>query len=214
MLTKNLYVILADFRENGDGINPGGNMRIEDSFLRTQDDAIYVNGAGMKNLVIWNDANGTAFALWALKENIILLVEDCDVIYSRAVYHKWTGGRIFSLRAGGNSDVVGGGQVVFRNIRVEEPFPTYQTFFLTTSRDFPGSFTSEDRVGAGLTGVTFQNVSVAAVSVHGYPEILHGHPDAPISNITFEKVVIAGERIDSLTNFAYVNEYVTNIHFK
>ena len=73
---------------------------------------------------------------------------------------------------------------------------------------------SKDRVGADLKGVTFQNVSVAAISVHSCPNILHGHPDTPISNITFEMVLIAGQCIDSLANFAYVNGYVTDIHFK
>lgn len=189
-------------------------MLVEDSFIRSQDDALYAKGTGMKRLVIWNDANGAAFTLFGLSENETLLVEDCDVIYSRASWHKWAGGRIFSLRAEGSFGKVGGGQVLFRDIRMEDQFPTYQTFFLTTSGDFIDSFIDSNAVGMGLTGVTFQNISVAAVSVHDYPEILHGHPDAQIINITFDNVLVAGSPIDDLTDFAQVNEYVTDIHFQ
>jgi len=174
------WVKIFTWRANGDGINPGQNMRIENSFLRTQDDALYVRGVGAKGVKIWNDANGVSFAMWALKEHDRLLVfEDCDILYARKAI-SGSGGRVFSLRGGGSMGITGGGNVVFRNIRVEDPFPTVQTFFLTTSRDIPELGDDLNSVGQGLTGVTFQNISIAATSVQGNPEILRGHPDAPI----------------------------------
>merc|ERR1712029_932540 len=114
---------------------------------------------------------------------------------------------------GGLAGIIGGGDVVFRNIRVDDPFPTYQTFFLASARDIP-ELGNGPKVGQGLTGVLFQNISIATASTLGHPDILHGHPDSPISNITFENVRIAGKRIDSLAHFSGVNEYVTDIQFR
>ena len=118
-------------------------MRVEDSFFCTQDDALYARGVGMKNLVIWNNANVVGFALWALFEPDfpnrpeMLIFEDCDILYGRAAWHSWRGGRTFSMRVGGNSAYNGDGNVVFRNIRVEDKYPTYQTFSLTSAGDIP-----------------------------------------------------------------------------
>merc|ERR1712176_469932 len=167
----------------------------------------------MKGLVIWNDVNGAAFAMWGLKaQTRQLIIEDCDVVYSRKLGTRM-GGRVFSMRGGGAAGIIGGGDVIFRNIRVDDPFPTYQNFFLTSSRDIPEMGNSPD-VGQGLTGTLFQNISIAAASTLGRSEILHGHPDSPISNITFDNVTIADKRIDSLAHFSEVNEYVTDIRFK
>lgn len=73
------------WRANGDGINPFGNTLIEDCFLRTQDDSLYVNGLGIRRCVLWNDANGSSFVLSSLPNltDRLLVVEDCDVIYAR-----------------------------------------------------------------------------------------------------------------------------------
>ena len=71
------------WRANGDGINPFGNVLVEDSFIRTQDDSIYVNGLGIRRVVFWNDANGSAFVLSPLGSTSLeehgILVEDCTV---------------------------------------------------------------------------------------------------------------------------------------
>ena len=56
------------WRANGDGINPFGNTLIEDCFLRTQDDSLYVNGLGIRRTVLWNDANGSSFVLSGLPQ--------------------------------------------------------------------------------------------------------------------------------------------------
>ena len=87
------------WRVNGDGINPFGNTLIEDCFLRTQDDSLYVNGLGIRRTVLWNDANGSSFVLSSLPQlaDRKLVVEDCDVIYARAKWHHWSGGRVFNM---------------------------------------------------------------------------------------------------------------------
>ena len=121
------------WRVNGDGINPFGNTLVEDCFLRTQDDSLYVNGLGIRRTVLWNDANGSSFVLSALP-NLAgreLVVEDCDVIYARAKWHHWSGGRVFNMRGEGGG--AAGAGVTFRNITIEDPRPTLQQFFLCMS---------------------------------------------------------------------------------
>ena len=94
---------ILTWRVNGDGINPFGNTLVEDCFIRTQDDSLYVNGRGIRRTVLWNDANGSSFVLSAVPQltDRSLIVEDCDVIYSRAKWHRWTGGRVFNMRGEG-----------------------------------------------------------------------------------------------------------------
>ena len=51
------WVKIFTWRANGDGINPFGNTLVEDCFIRTQDDSIYVNGHGIKRTVFWQVIN-------------------------------------------------------------------------------------------------------------------------------------------------------------
>jgi hypothetical protein len=44
-------------------------------------------------------------------------VEDCDVIYARAKWHHWSGGRVFNMRGEGGR--AAGAGVIFRNINIE-----------------------------------------------------------------------------------------------
>ena len=37
--------------------------QLEDSFIRTQDDSMYVQGRGVRRVVFWNDVNGVPFIL-------------------------------------------------------------------------------------------------------------------------------------------------------
>jgi hypothetical protein len=121
------WVKIFTWRPNGDGVNPFANATVEDCFIRTQDDSLYASGRGIRRVVTWNDDNGSAFVLSALP-NKPLVVEDCDVIYARAVWNKWSGGRVFNMRAQGGG--ASGAGVVFKDIRVEDRRPTLQTFFI------------------------------------------------------------------------------------
>lgn len=206
------WLKIFSWRANGDGIHPGSDMLIEDSFIRTQDDAVYVEGAGMRRNIIWNDANGSAFVL-ASTPSHSLVIEDIDVIYARASWYNWPGGRVFSLRAQGDSTKVAGGQTLFQNIRLSDPYPTFQAFFMHTSGDFPYSGGGENPVGSGLKGVTFKNIDVRAESQVGFPNVLHANASSAIHDITFDHVIQAGKEINNINFFDYLNEWVTNIHF-
>lgn len=195
------------WRANGDGINPFGNTLIEDCFIRTQDDSLYVNGLGIRRCVLWNDANGSSFVLSALPEHK-LIVEDCDVIYSRAKWHHWSGGRVFNMRGEGESPA--GTGVIFRNIRVSDPRPTLQQFFICMT--VPEPYGDGKRGAGDLSGILFQNISIAATSVIGEPQLLWGQSNARIQNLTFENLTLGGKPVTD-AGFFKTNEFVDDLHF-
>ncbi len=182
---KVTWTKIFTWRANGDGINPFGNTLIEDCFIRTQDDSLYVSGLGIRRTVLWNDANGSSFVLSSLPQldDRQLIVEDCDVIYSRAKWHHWTGGRVFNMRGEGEGDA--GAGIIFRNIHIEDPRPTLQQFFICMTVPPPYSNRSESRAAGSLSGIRFENISIAAPSVLGEPQILWGTPNAPIQKPRF-----------------------------
>ncbi len=198
------------WRANGDGINPFGNTLIEDCFIRTQDDSLYVNGLGIRRCVLWNDANGSSFVLSSVPnlDGRKLIVEDCDVIYSRAKWHHWNGGRIFNMRGEGESN--GGAGVIFRNINIEDPRPTLQQFFICMT--VPKPYGDGKRGPGDLSGILFQNISIAAPSVLGEPQLLWGQPDARIRNLTFENLTLGGKPVSG-SEFFKTNEFVDGLIF-
>ena len=201
------------WRANGDGINPFGNTLIEDCFLRTQDDSLYVSGLGIRRTVLWNDANGSSFVLSALPQltDRPLVVEDCDVIYARAKWHHWSGGRVFNMRGEGGG--AAGAGVIFRNIHIEDPRPTLQQFFICMSLPEPYSKNAETRNAGDLSGIVFQNISIAAPSVLGEPQILCGHADARIRGLRFENLTLAGKPVTD-PGFFKTNAFVDGLHFE
>ncbi len=207
------WLKIFTWRGNGDGINPFGNVLIEDCFIRTQDDSLYVNGRGIRRVVLWNDHNGSSFVFSAMPNltNRILVVEDCDVIYARAGWHQWAGGRVFNMRGEGGGAC--GGNVIFRNINVEDPRPTLQTFFINMELHSPYGNTSKSRKPGDLASVLFQNISLTAPSILGEPDMLWGIKNGSIRNVTFDHLTIAGEKVLSLDHFK-VNDFVKDIQFK
>lgn len=205
------WVKIFTWRANGDGINPFANGLLEDCFIRTQDDSTYVNGRGMRRLVLWNDANGSSFVLSALPQltGRTLVVEDCDVIYARASWEKWAGGRVFNMRGEGGGAC--GAGVIFRNITIEDPRPTLQQFFITM--ETPKPYGEDRRRKPGdLAGVLFQNISIAAPSVLGEPQLLWGQDDARIHHLTFDNLTVGGKRIAS-ADFFKTNAHVSDLIF-
>jgi hypothetical protein len=203
---------ILTWRANGDGINPFGNTLIEDCFLRTQDDSLYVNGLGIRRCVLWNDANGSSFVLSALPQltDRNLVVEDCDVVYSRAKWHHWSGGRVFNMRGEGGG--AAGGGVIFRNINIEDPRPTLQQFFVCMAMPEPYSKDAEKRGAGDLAGILFQNISIAAPSVLGEPQLLWGQAGARIRNLTFEHLTVGGQPVRDPAFFK-TNEFVDGLIF-
>jgi len=204
---------ICTWRANGDGINPFGNTLIEDCFLRTQDDSLYVNGLGIRRCVLWNDANGSSFVLSALS-NLAgrrIVVEDCDVIYSRAKWDHSSGGRVFNMRGEGGG--AAGAGVTFRNINVEDPRPTLQQFFLCMTVPPPYSKYADKRQPGDLSSILFQNIAIAAPSVLSEPQLVWGQPDARIRNLIFENLTVGGRPVRE-AKFFKTNEVVDGLGFR
>ena len=138
------------------------------------------------------------------------MVEDCDVIYSRAKWHHWTGGRVFNMRGEGRGD--GGAGVIFRNINVEDPRPTLQQFFICMTVPPPYAKETAAAAAGHLSGIVFQNIAIAAPSVLGEPQLLWGNADARIHDLTFENLTVAGDRVLDPAFFR-TNEHVDGIVF-
>ena len=81
------WVKIFTWRGNGDGINPMGNVDVEDCFIRTQDDSLYANGRGIRRVLLWQDANGSSFVLSGFGREKLnthpLIIEDCTILYAR-----------------------------------------------------------------------------------------------------------------------------------
>jgi hypothetical protein len=201
------------WRANGDGINPFGNTLVEDCFLRTQDDSLYVNGPGIRRCVLWNDANGSSFVLSSMAHlgGRGIVVEECDVIYSRAKWHHWSGGRVFNMR--GEGEGPGGTGVIFRKINIEDPRPTLQQFFLCNTVPPPYSKAGEKRGPGDISGIRFENITIAAPSVLGEPQILWGLPDARIRGLTFENLTLGGKPVTG-SGFFKTNDFVDGLIFE
>ena len=211
------WVKIFTWRRNGDGINPFGNTLIEDCFIRTQDDCVYVNGLGIRRVVFWTDANGSAFVLTpignmhkSLTERKII-VEDCDVIYNRSIFNTHKGGRVFNLRGAGHK--AGGENIIFRNIRVTDPRPTRSSFGILSAAPWQKHPDYEQARGAGeIRNILFQNIDITAYSIMGDPKTLWGTETAPLRGFIFDNVMIDGELVEDISVFNQ-NEYVSDMRF-
>lgn len=207
--TLSSWVKVFGWRANGDGINPFGNGTISNCFLRTQDDSCYVNGVGINDTVYWNDANGSSFVLTALPEltNRTLVVRDCDVIYTRAQWIDWTGGRVFNFRGLGGGNC--GSGVLFTNIHIEDPRPTMQCFF--GCLQVPKPYGSGTRAPGDWAGTIFRNITITATNRNAQPEILWGHSGGTIQNLIFDNLTVGGVTV--LANIFKTNEFVSLLQF-
>ena len=80
------WVKILGWRANGDGVNLMENGRVEDCFIRTQDDSLIVNGRGIRRTVLWQDGNGSSFVLTPIGHSTMnthpVEVENVTVVYS------------------------------------------------------------------------------------------------------------------------------------
>jgi len=141
----------------------------------------------------WNDANGASFCYTGNGTTLA----NSDVIYARASYAWWSGGRVFSQRGDWASQ-----NVVVDGLRVSDPLPSLNAF------QFAGT-------GAADTNNTFKHVTIANFSTmrrcgtthngcncqpacaqhgplpFGVPNLLEGQ----VRHVTFDNVTIAGVSI-------------------
>ena len=69
---------------------------------------------------------------------------------------------------------------------------------------------NQRREPGDLYGILFQNISIAAPSILGEPDILWGMSDGLIYDLILDNVVIANEKIENIDHF-YHNEFVIDL---
>jgi hypothetical protein len=160
---------ILGWRANGDGLHVFSSWKVSDLFMRTQDDSMYT--AMMKDgpppgcpqpsferLSVWNDANGASFVVTGVGSTL----RDSDVLYARASYAWWTGGRVFSTRRMGPV-----ANVTIFNIRVHDPLPSLNAFQIDESDGSPGEVMLpwDGYVGATSTHRSFHDVAFVDITI-------------------------------------------------
>lgn len=191
------------WRANGDGLHVFRNWSVSDLFLRTQDDAMYLAcgencTTSFSRVTTWCDANGAAFIFSASggqRERVSLT--DSAVIYARASWAYWTGGRIFSQRGAVSGSTMAG--VTIDGVVVEDRLPSLNAFELDMTSDNPAPLSD-----ASFADVTFRNIVIANWSTvretlkreplpFGIPNLCVAGPGAVFRNVAFDNVSIAGQ---------------------
>jgi hypothetical protein len=219
--------------------SPMKNVTVKNCFLRACDDTISLKGHGnynsntnwqtMENIqvfdtILWSDANNAMVVgeeSAAKYKNISF--RNIDVIFSypdamNLFHEERSVMSIVSLHGTYFSDIT------WDNIRVND---CQRLICLTFLDDFwYGSFKGNQRLEGGISNITFSNITSTApddasdianeVRINGYDAAkIPANPKKYIENITFDNVVINGEKLtESYGRLVITNEYVRNLIFK
>ena len=187
------WLKIITWRSNGDGI--GTADVINDSFLRTGDDASYLKGYERKRLIFWRDVHAAAFHM-ANMSTAPIVVEDCDVIYNRSRDAFGDNGAIFHQRGGGFNGLQNV-NLVAKNFRNEDPLANMLVFDL-----------SSGTVGASYSGMVFQNINIESLTMK---QNIAGRVGAPWgAGITWDNVTFKGTLLtkDNFTTYFNVGTFV------
>lgn len=210
---RNLKIL--GWRVNGDGIHAFQYALIDGCFVRTQDDSFYYSrNVHIRNTVIWNDFNGSSIRIVKGGENSSFT--DIHVIYHRASWHYWSGGRVISFRDAGPGKTIE--QVYVNNVVIEDPFPAFPPFYLTMD----SALYKEGDVQV-MHNIHVENVHQKAPAVQGAHDNLKGKPQNTIlgydaqnqfSHITFKNCNYGGTWLKSFDDGGFLlNEYHRDITF-
>ncbi len=203
------WVKNISWRVNNDGGGVSGNGEVEDCFFRHQDDALYVRGTAIRRCVLWSDVNGTPFRCSFITNDRgadfprslpqDLIIEDCDVIYSRGVFafdHSTdfgvigTPGSFNDTKQYADGTLNTGQHIIFRNIRVTDPRPVRYLFGFNATSD------PADPQKSPWVGLRFENVEYRNPHTWGWKNRLMGSDQAPIRYWYFNHVLIGGLPLD------------------
>jgi len=204
---KNLKVLA--WRVNSDGINAFRNSEVSDCFFRVQDDAFYMGAENVNqhDNVVWNDANGAVLFLQNIADGSTNTFSDIKVIYHRAQWHWWDGGRIVSMRTRPTGITIS--NVTVTNILVEDPLPAFPPFYATMVDD-PGG------VDITLNNIIFENIHqehdgviTSLDAVRGKPQnTMRGVSSQVWENIWFKDCYFNGKILTSFEDGNFYTEYV------
>lgn len=210
---KNIKVF--GWRKNSDGINAFRNSIISDCFFRVQDDVFYYGGDNVKisNCVTWNDANGAVvYVTKGATSMDMSYFKDIKVIYHRAYWHYWEGGRVISFRDRKPGNTIKNVQI--RNVLIEDPKSAFPPFYLKMANPENSSASINYDI------IIIENVrqEYPAVTISGKEatrNTMLGLDDArKFSNITFKNCYYNKKWLGSFQDGNFlVNKYVENISF-
>lgn len=213
----NIYknVKVFGWRKNSDGINAFRNSVITDCFFRCQDDVFYYGGDNVKisNCVTWNDANGAVvYVTKGATSMDMSYFKDIKVIYHRAFWHYWEGGRVVSFRDRKPGNTIKNVQI--RNVLIEDPKSAFPPFYMKMSNPDNSSAT------VNFDNIIIENVrqEFPVVTLPGREptrNTMLGLDDArKFKNITFKNCYYNKKWLGSFHDGDFlVNKYVENISF-
>jgi hypothetical protein len=196
---KNLKIF--GWRKNSDGINAFSNSEVSNCFIRVQDDVFYL-GSNVKihDTTIWTDSNGSPLYLNNSDANSYF--QDIKVIYNRKMWHGWNSGVIGMREINSNLE-----NVLCKNVKVEDPFPTVGLF--------QGNIdVANDQRGSTFNNIVFENITQLAPRVDGMKMRLLGTQKSVWKNITIRDCKYKGEYLTELDENWQINEYVDKATIK
>ena len=210
---KNLKILA--WRVNSDGINAFKNSEVSDCFFRVQDDAFYYGAENVNQYdnTVWNDANGAVIFLQNVLDGSTSTFTDVKVIYHRAHWHWWDGGRIVSMRQYADNSTLS--NVTIKNILVEDPLPAFPPFYgnILNNED-PND--SDSVITTTFNNVVFENIHQEHDGVvtnlptgRTKPQnTLKGIDGNLFENITFKNCYFNGTTLTSFADGNFYTEFV------
>lgn len=203
---KNLKIL--GWRINSDGVNAFRHSEVSDCFFRTQDDSFYLGSdhVNQHDNVVWNDANGSVLFV-PRGDGSTCTFRDITVIYHRAGWHWWSGGRIFSMRETNADATIA--NVHIQNILVEDPFPAFPPFYAKIRKKGKGQVTLKNIVIENVRQI-HDGVNTKLDAERGKPQntLLGLDADHQWSNITFKNCYFNGKWLRSLEDGNFKTEFV------
>lgn len=204
---KNLKILA--WRINSDGINAFRNSEVYDCFFRVQDDAFYYGAENVNqhDNTVWTDSNGAVLFLQNILDGSSSTFRDVKVIYQRAHWHWWDGGRIVSMRQFRDNRTIS--NVTVSNILVEDPLPAFPPFYA----NFDVAATGTNMT---LNNIVFENIHQKHDGVvtnlptgRSKPQnTLKGNANQSWENITFRDCYFNGTTLTSFADGNFYTEFV------
>lgn len=203
--------------QNDDGIDPCNtrHMRIENCFIRTDDDCIAIKGS-RREFGDCEDIVICGCTLWCDRARCILmghesraeymrniLVEDCDVI------HVSQGLPAFLLEPGEDMRLE---DVVFRNIRVYNDVPGREMTVVSMRPQV--NYAMERKVAGHIRGILFENLTVSGEQCRTKFVVEGRDAEHVTHDVRFKNVRVFGKPLERHSDGVVVGEFAEGVFFE